>query len=247
LKIILVIGERPEQATALAQRLGVSGLETIPCARDWKLAVRCLTSHNISLIVAGVDRSPESAEFFMTMRELTDVPIVAFGAGNDANSIVWHLEHGAADYIPAASPANVLAARLALRLKDGEPAQDRQVVRIRDLTIDTAARTVTRGNRVISLTPLEFRLLAVLTDNLGRSCSRQMLLERVWGKDFQDCTHYLRLYVGYLRQKIEVDPGRPRYLLTEWGYGYRLVEPTRTAERTPAVRQPQLRTASTPG
>ncbi len=82
-----------------------------------------------------------------------------------------------------------------------------------------------KGTDEISLTPLEFRLLKELATNKGRPCRHKDLLKTVWGEDFTNCSHYLRLYVGYLRQKLEDNPRRPRMLLTEWGYGYRLVEP----------------------
>ena len=67
-------------------------------------------------------------------------------------------------------------------------------------------------------------MLAVLAQNLGRSCSHKELLAKVWGEHFTNCSHYVRLYIGYLRQKLEDDPGRPRLLLNDWGYGYRLSE-----------------------
>lgn len=245
MKIILVIGDRPEQAKALAERLGIFGIEAIPCARDWKLAVRCLTSHQVSLILLSVDKSQKSSEFFSTLQELTEVPITAFGMGTDADHVVWYLENGSADYIPANTPINVLAAKLSSQLRTGPqaPAPARGVINLRDLSIDLDAYVVTRSRRVVSLTPLEFKLLRVLAENAGRACSRKMLLEQVWGEDFQSCAHYLRLYIGYLRQKLEVDPARPRLLLTEWGYGYRLVKPRQVERRVTALR-PQLRNAS---
>lgn len=244
MKIILVIGDRPEQAQALAERLGIFGIEAIPCARDWKLAVRCLTSHQISLILLRVDKSQKSSEFFSTLQELTEVPITAFGIGTDADHVIWYLENGSADYIPANTPINVLAAKLLSQLRMGreDPVQGRGVIHLRDLSIELDARIVTRARQAISLTPLEFKLLSVLAENAGSACSRQMLLERVWGEDFQSCAHYLRLYIGYLRQKLEVDPARPRLLLTEWGYGYRLVKPRQVERRVTALRS-QLRNA----
>jgi two-component system KDP operon response regulator KdpE len=92
----------------------------------------------------------------------------------------------------------------------------------------------------VSLTPIEFRLLSVLAENMGKACSRRMLLKAVWGDDFEDCSHYLRLYIGYLRRKIEPNHGSNQMIVTEWGYGYRLVESGRGAKRItarPAVRE----------
>lgn len=185
-----------------------------------------------------------SIDFFSTLKELTDVPIIAFGPSSDADGMVWYLDHGAADYIPASTPMAVVAAKLSSRMR-GESSATQEVVRLHDLTIDLGARLVMRGNKPVALTPLEFKLLSVLTENLGRTCSRQMLLEQVWGKDFEDCSHYLRLYVAYLRQKLEANPARPRYVLTDWGYGYRLAD-TRVAERRTAAARTRSSVRSAP-
>jgi len=241
--LVLIIGDSPEQARSLSERLGLAGIEAMPCASDWRLAVRCLTSHNISLIVLSVDKSQERKALFQSLRDLTEVPVVAMGVGKDADKVVWYLEQGAADYVTPTMPMGVLAGKLAVLLRR-RPAQSRTIIGLGDLIIDVDRRTVTRGQKAVSLTPLEFTLLQVLAENAGRACSRHMLLEKVWGPEFQDCTHYLRLYIGYLRQKLEVDPGRPRYILTNWGYGYRLVSP-KAASRQASAR-PTLWQAPSP-
>ncbi len=243
MKMILVIGERPEHASALAQNLGLCGIEAIPCARDWKLAVRCLTSHPVKLILANVDNTAEAREFFHSLEELTEAPIIALGPASDYDGMVWYLEHGAADYMAASTPFNALAAKISALLREGAQfASD--VMQLRDLRIDLAARLVMRGAKTISLTPIEFKLLSVLAQNVERTCSRRMLLEQVWGKDFEDCAHYLRLYVGYIRQKLEPNPARPRYLVTDWGYGYRLTDPQRNESRAIRHRIAAKRRAS---
>jgi len=232
--MLLVIGDRPEQATALAQNLGLYGIEAMPSAKDWKLAVRCLTSHPVGLIIASADKTQQSIEFFSTLSELTDVPIIALGSSSEADTIVWYLDNGAVDYIPASTPPKVIAAKVSSRLREGEHAASnghRNVLELRDLRIDFAARRVVRGARTVQLTPIEFKLLSVLAQNVERTCSRKMLMGQVWGKDFEDCTHYLRLYVGYLRQKLEPNPARPRYVVTDWGYGYRLTDPQRSQSK----------------
>ena len=106
-----------------------------------------------------------------------------------------------------------------------------EVLRVGSLEIDADHYQVRKAGKPIALTPTEFRVLRVLAENVGKPCSHKMLLERVWGEDFGQCSHYLRLYVGYLRQKIEDDPKKPRHLLTEWGIGYRLVSDVRSVER----------------
>lgn len=246
MKIVLVVGDGSHHASAIAENLGLHGIEAIPCDRDWKLAVRCLTSHPISLVVAAVDKTHESVDFFRTLGDLTDVPIVAFGPSSDADTMIWYLDNGAGDYISAATPMNVFAAKITSRLRESSDAADAEIVRLPDLTIDLRARVITRGSKSVSLTPLEYKLLSVLSKNLGRTCSQKMLLEQVWGKDFGDCRHYLRLYVGYLRQKMEVNPAKPRYLVTDWGHGYRLVDPP-PGQRRLGSHAPGLRSLPAPG
>ena len=105
-----------------------------------------------------------------------------------------------------------------------------------DLEVDLDRHEVRRRGRVVPPTPTEFRILRVLAERPGAVCTNRMILEQVWGEEFADCTHYLRLYVGYLRKKLEEDPRHPRLLVTEWGVGYRLIQDSwsRSAESGPA-------------
>jgi len=239
---VLVVGGKPEQANALAASLGILGVEAIASARDVRLAVRSLVAHRISLIVLDIDSSAQSREFFVTLHELTDLPIMARGATADTDQIISYLELGAVDYIGKSTPPTVLAAKIQSQLRSvaaGLPASP-GVVHAGELTIDLHSRTVLKGAEEVALTPLEYRLLSVLAQNVGKACAREELLEKVWGRDFTNCAHYLRLYIGYLRQKLEQEPSRPRLLMNEWGYGYRLIDPGLVVKRR---RVPSLRFA----
>lgn len=241
MKIVLVVGERPEQASSLAERLGIFGVEAIPSAREWKLAVRCLTSHKISLILLDVGDNAGSREFFESVREVTDIPIVARGSVALAEQAVWYLNNGSVDYVSRTIPPAVLAAKINLFLQDVSPSANTGSIRLGELAIDLDHYSVTRSGQGVALTPIEFRLLRVLAENAGKACSHQVLLDRVWGSDFRDCSHYLRLYIGYLRQKLEANPKRPKILLTQWGYGYRLVE---VQKQAPARQRVSFRPAT---
>jgi len=224
--IVLVVGERPEQANALAERLGLLGVEAIPCARDWKLAMRSLMTHEVSLILLDVDDSEDSLAFFEILTDVCDLPVIARGVMANTDNVVAYLESGAADFVGRTTTAPVLVAKIQSLLRSAQsngsvPAS----IEVGAVSIDLQNRSVTKGTEEISLTPLEFRLLSELAANKGRPCRHKDLLKSVWGEDFTNCSHYLRLYIGYLRQKLEDNPRRPRMLLTEWGYGYRLVEP----------------------
>jgi two-component system KDP operon response regulator KdpE len=202
--------------------LGLNGVDALPSVRDWKLAVRSLTSYRVDAVLIDIDPGADSRKFFELMRELTEIPIVARASEANGNEAVWYLDHGAADYLPTHMTPAVLAAKLKSLCKTVNATAERRSLHFGDLEIDLEGRNVVRGGREIALTPLEFRLLATLAENAGKPLKRKVLLERVWGEDFRECSHYLRLYIGYLRQKLEDDPKRPRVILTEWGHGYRL-------------------------
>jgi two-component system KDP operon response regulator KdpE len=225
-KVVLVVGERPEQASALAERLGLLGVDAIACARDTRLALRSIIAHDVSLILLDVDDSQDSARLIGTLNDVCDAPVIARGVMTDTDHVVAYLESGAADFVSRTTTLPVLAAKIQSLLRsvhsNGSAAA---LIEVGEVSIDLRSRSVTRGNEEISLTPLEYSLLSELAANKGRPCKRKDLLISVWGEDFTSCSHYLRLYVGYLRQKLEDDPRRPRMLLTEWGYGYKLVEP----------------------
>ena len=237
MSVVLVVGKGPDQSRANAERLGLLGVEAIPCARDWKLAVRSLVAHDVSLVLLDVDHSEDSHAFFGTLNDVCDIPVIVRGVMTDAESVVQYLESGAADFVGLATSFPVLAAKMQSLLRSTESNGSVPTrIEVGDVTIDVQSRTVTKGAREISLTPLEYRLLNELAVNIGRPCGRKDLLKSVWGEDFEDCSHYLRLYVGYLRQKLEDNPHRPRMLLTNWGFGYRLVAPKVRASARGSLR-----------
>jgi len=240
LDIVLVIGERPERAQALAERLGLYGVEAIPCARDWNLVQRSLTAYDVRLATVDVDGSQASVRIFELLKASVAVPLIVLGVRNDPHQMIWYLEQGAADYIPRSTPHRVMAAKILSLLRMMAVGVKTSSIRVGNLTIDLDRRSVSQLGVNISLTPIEFRLLGVLAENVGKACSRRMLLKAVWGDDFEDCSHYLRLYIGYLRRKIEPNHGSAQMIVTEWGYGYRLVESARGARRRsarPAVQE----------
>ena len=232
MNVVLVLGRGPDQSSALAQRLGLLGVEAIPCARDWKLAVRSLVTHDVSLILLDVDDSEDSLALFRILDDVSDVPVIARGVMANTDNVLSYLESGAADFVGRTTTLPVLAAKIQSLLRSVHSNGSASVpIEIGAVSIDLKSRTVMKGSEEISLTPLEFRLLRELATNKGRPCKHKDLLKSVWGEDFTNCSHYLRLYVGYLRQKLEDNPRRPRMLLTEWGYGYRLVEPKAASKR----------------
>lgn len=161
------------------------------------------------------------------VRGWSSVPIIVLSARGQENEKVNALDAGADDYLTKPFSVGELLARLrvasrhAARLEDGgEP-----VFTLDDLRIDLAKRQVFVGDGVVHLTPIEYRLLTTLARHAGKVLTHRQLLKEVWGPDSVHETQYLRVYMAQLRRKIEADPARPRFLLTEPGVGYRLAAP----------------------
>ena len=158
------------------------------------------------------------------LRRWSSAPILILSVVGEEAEKVAALDAGADDYVEKPFGIDELLARLRALMRRvssaGEP-----VLELGDLVIDLDKRAVTVGGRPVSLTPHEFELLRVLAQNEGKLMTHPAILREVWGPAYGDESHYLHVYVSQLRRKIEPDPARPRYLLTEPGAGYRLVNP----------------------
>lgn len=160
------------------------------------------------------------------IRETSGVPVIMLTVRADEADKVRGLELGADDYVTKPFSPRELVSRIRAVLRRVEtPATAGGAIQIDDyLTIDFNRRVVIAGGKEIKLRPTEWRLLYHLVNNAGRTMTHENLLAKVWGYEYRDETHYLRLYINYLRQKIEPDPSQPRYILTERGVGYRFVD-----------------------
>ena len=169
----------------------------------------------------------DGLEVTRRLREWTAMPIIVVSARGKEQDKVAALDAGADDYLTKPFSVNELLARirvaqrhLAATDKDtGEP-----LFEVGDLRADLSRREVTVHGKAVHLTPNEFRLLSVLVKHAGKVMTHRQLLREVWGPDASEETHYLRVYMNQLRQKLEADASRPRYLVTEPGVGYRLVD-----------------------
>jgi two-component system KDP operon response regulator KdpE len=159
------------------------------------------------------------------VRTWSHVPIVVVSAVGDEREKVRALDAGADDYVTKPFGSQELAARLRAVLRRAADSGTEPAIEVGDLVIDLPDRRVRRDGEDIHLTPLEFDLLRVLAQNRGRLVTHRQLLHEVWGPAYGDETHYLRVHVAHIRAKLERDPSRPRYVITEPGVGYRLAEP----------------------
>jgi two-component system KDP operon response regulator KdpE len=159
------------------------------------------------------------------LREWSQVPIIVVSARGQEADKVAALDAGADDYLSKPFGTNELLARIRVALRHtARRANDTatSVFRQGGLEVDLGRRRVTVEGKETHLTPIEYRLLTTLVKHAGKVLTRQQLLNEVWGKPYEAQAHYLHVYMGHLRRKIEADPAQPRYLLTEPGVGYRL-------------------------
>lgn len=157
------------------------------------------------------------------VRGWSDVPILILSARSQENDKVDALDAGADDYLSKPFGVGELRARvralLRRRARSGESATP--VIEFGGVTVDLSRRVVSRGGETLHLTPIEYRLLSTLLSHPGKVMTQRSLLREIWGPSYVESSHYLRVYVGHLRQKLEEDPTQPRHFLTETGVGYR--------------------------
>jgi two-component system KDP operon response regulator KdpE len=166
----------------------------------------------------------DGVEVVKQLRTWSSVPIVILSARSQENDKISALDAGADDYLVKPFGIGELLARVrvALRHMPTTANGEEGVFTVDELQVDMVHRKITVSGVEVHLTPIEYRLLTVLVKHAGKVLTHQMLLKEVWGPNYVERAHYLRIYMGNLRNKLEKDPARPRFLLTEVGVGYRL-------------------------
>lgn len=169
----------------------------------------------------------DGVDFIFDVRDWSTVPIIVLSARTNEADKIRALDAGADDYLTKPFGVGELLARVraAVRRLRQPNVNLHGLIQFGDIKVDIKARLVTKANQVVHLTPTEYRLLMVLVTNAGRVVTNPQLLREVWGPSHSESSHYLRVYMGHLRQKLEDDPAQPRYLLTETAVGYRLLLP----------------------
>jgi two-component system KDP operon response regulator KdpE len=218
---ILVVDDEPQIRRALRTALAGHGYD-VTLAEDGDDALVRIPSTQpqiivLDLVMPGVD----GFEVLKQTRAWSSVPVIVLSARGQERDKVTALDLGADDYLTKPFGMDELLARVrALLRRAGAPAAT--TVGFGDVTVDLAGHVVTRGGGEAHLTPTEFNLLAVLATNADKVLTHRMLLERVWGGYAAENAQQLRVYINYLRRKLEDDPANPRWIVTEPGVGYRL-------------------------
>jgi DNA-binding response OmpR family regulator len=232
---VLVVDDEPRMVRFIRLNLEQDGFEVIE-ARNGMESLSQLRNTMPDLVLLDVMLPDiDGFETLRMIREFSQVPILMVTAKGEEDDRVRGLERGADDYITKPFSPRELSSRIRAVLRRNEMPRNtlHEPVTVDDrLTIDFDRREVRVEGKQVILRPTEYRLLYHLVQNAGRVITHDQLLAKVWGYEYREETHYLRLYVNYLRQKLEKDPSNPKYILTERGVGYRFVDYRRLGGKT---------------
>jgi len=221
---VLVVDDEPQIVRALRINLSARGYKVIT-AHDGTAALRAAAETKPDVVVLDLGLPDmDGNDVIAGLRGWTTVPIIVLSARGDSLDKVRALDAGADDYVTKPFGMDELLARLraAVRRSAVSTSDDAEaVVQTENATIDLTAKKVRREGVEVHLTKTEWGVLELLVRNRGRLVSQKQLLREVWGPTYENESHYLRVYLAQLRRKLEVEPSRPRHLLTEPGMGYR--------------------------
>ena len=224
---ILIVDDEPRIRDFVSMNLELERYSVIEASNGLE-ALEQLRENLPDLIVMDV-MMPEMDGFetLRHVREVSNIPVIMLTVRQNDQDKIHGLDLGADDYIAKPFNPGELLSRIRALLRRSfmaAPTRKTEIVVDSDLNIDFSRHEViVRGKKVV-LRPTEYRLLYHLVSNAGRLLTHETLLSKVWGREYRDESHYLRLYITYLRQKIEKDPAHPKYILTERGIGYRFKE-----------------------
>lgn len=226
-RLILVVDDEPRMIRFIRMNLELEGYRVIEAGNGVE-ALDQVRKHVPDLVVMDVMMPKmDGFETLRLLREISTVPVILLTVKSDEEDRIHGLELGADDYITKPFSPRELVSRVnaVLRRADWPSLTPRALLQIDDrLSVDFNRHQVIVAGERIDLRPTEYRLLNHLIQNAGWVVPHETLLAKVWGYEYRDETHYLRLYINYLRKKIEEDPSNPQYILTERGIGYRFVD-----------------------
>ena len=220
---VLIADDDPQLVRALRITLAAHGYDVV-AAPDGQAAIALAAKEHPDIVMVdlGMPRL-DGIRVIEALRGWTAVPIIVVSGRTGSADKVEALDAGADDYVTKPFQIDELLARLRALSRRTAASANEPVVSFGDVSVDLAAKLVTRDGAPVHLTPTEWRILEFLARNAGALVTRQALLKDIWGTEQVTDTGYLRLYLSQLRKKLEADPSHPRHLLTESGMGYRLV------------------------
>jgi two-component system, OmpR family, KDP operon response regulator KdpE len=222
---ILVVDDEPQILRALTTTLRGAGYHVERAETAEEALAEAAARPPDAIILDLVLPDGSGVDVARDIRGWSSVPIVILSAVGEEREKVAALDAGADDYVTKPFGMDELLARLRAALRRAGPSGD-PVLRVGDLEVDIDRHSVSMAGKPVQLTPIEFDLLKLLAANEGKLLTHRTILREVWGPAYATESHYLHVHVSHLRRKLESDPARPRYILTEPGAGYRLVSPS---------------------
>ncbi len=222
---LLLVEDDSYIATLLGSHLGQAGLSVVS-ARSLESAAKLFAAREFQLVLMDLGLPDgDGKDLIRLLRRSSDVPLIVISARQQEQEKVQCLDLGADDYLAKPFGMDELMARIRVAMRHAGAMQLRErQVRVGDLQIDLQQERVSLAGTEVHLTRIESRLLLMLAEVPGRVVTHRQLLQQVWGPEYIEHTHYLRIHMGRLRSKIEAEPANPRYVRTEPGVGYRLSE-----------------------
>ncbi|HYB88986.1 MAG TPA: response regulator [Streptosporangiaceae bacterium] len=219
---VLVVDDEPSILRALRINLTARNYQ-VSTASDGASGIAAMAREHPDVMILDLGLPDmDGTDVIRGVRGWASTPIIVLSVWGHEGQKVDALDAGADDYVTKPFGMDELLARLRAAVRRSSPAPDEPVVETGDFTVDLAAKRVTRADgTVVRLTPTEWQLLEILVRSRGRLVTQRQLLHEVWGPAYETESNYLRVYLAQLRRKLEPEPARPRYLLTEPGMGYR--------------------------
>lgn len=218
---ILVVDDEVQIRKLLEITLDSNGYKTF-FAVNAKEGLLAAANHQPDLIILDLGLPDEDGQVVLKrLREWFKNPIIILTVKNTEEEIVKALDNGANDYLTKPFRTQELLARIRTALRNLVQKENEPIIKFGDVSIDFTSRVVKLKEEILKLTATEYNLLSILVKNEGRVLTHHYLLKEVWGNSYSDQTQYLRVFVAQLRKKIENDPNRPKFIITESGVGYR--------------------------
>ncbi len=226
-KTILIVEDEPTIRRLVCGALEGEGYRALE-AETYKRGLVEAASRRPDLIILDLGLPDgDGAQFIGEIRAWSNIPIVVLSARVSERDKIVALDAGADDYVSKPFSVEELLARVRASLRrSSPPAGEKSIIRFGDVVVDLSARVTTKSGKEVHITPIEYRLLVTLLSHPGKVLTHRHLLREVWGPNFVEHSHYLRIYMAHLRHKLENEPANPRFLLTESGVGYRFVDGT---------------------
>lgn len=220
---VLVVDDDRQMLRAMTNALSARGYE-VSTATDGAKALELLIEENYDLVLLDLGLpAVDGHDVILRLRSWSDIPVIVLSVRDGQDEKAAALDSGADDYLTKPFGTKELLARMRAVLRRATPEQMQPVLNFEDLEIDLARQLIKLAGEPVHLTPTEYRLLVAMATNPGKLLTHRLLLQKVWGPGYSTESHYLRLYVRQLRQKLHDDPSRPRWITTEPGVGYRWI------------------------